>query len=58
MSLMSYLFFHGVHKKAFSLAQVSQGEELLNEQFKHCYVSLEVQWRVFSAARMISEHSP
>lgn len=39
---MSYLFFHWVHKKAFSRAQVSQGEQLLNEQFKCCPISLEI----------------
>lgn len=55
---MSYSFFHWVHKKAFSPAQVSQGEQLLNEQFKCCHISLEIQFRVISAARVIFEHSP
>lgn len=55
---MSYLFFHGVHEKAFSPAQVNQGEQLLNEQFKHCYASLEIPLRVISAPQVIFEHSP
>lgn len=54
---MSNLFLHWVHQKAFSPAQVSQGEQLLNEQFKHCCVSRLIQFRVILAARLIFELS-
>lgn len=51
--LTSDLFLRWVHKKALSFAQVSQGEQLLSEQFKHCCVSLLIQFRIILAARLI-----
>ena len=53
MSLMSDLFLRWVYKKALSFAQVSQGEQLLNEQLKLCCVSLLIQFRIILAARLI-----
>ena len=53
MSLTSDLFLRWVHKKALSFAQVSQGEQLLNEELKHCCVSLLIQFRIILAARLI-----
>lgn len=51
------LVLHWVHKKAFSSTQFSRGEQLLNEQFKRCCVSLLIQFRVVLAARLIFELS-